>query len=97
MKSNNSITADEKNLLEYLYEKANDIVDYCHRNGMIVPCSILVEPDYKYEDGTFDYRQADFTEYHDSGHVKRIVSISYNHCTGKAGINESKYEDETNE
>ena len=93
MKSSSSITADEKNLLDYLYGKACDIVDYCHRNNIIVPCSISVQPDYKFEDKTFDYRSADFSEHNDSGHVKRIVSISYNHCTGKVGIDESIYED----
>lgn len=97
MKSNSSITADEKNLLEYLYEKANDIVDYCHRNNIIVPCSISVQPDYRYMGEAFDYRRADFTEYYESGKIKRIVSVSYNHYTGKTEMDESKYEDENNE
>lgn len=97
MKSNNSITADEKDLLEYLYGKACDIVDYCHRNNITVPCSISVEPDYRHKGEAFDYRRADFTEYYESGKIKRIASISYNHYTGKAGIDESIYEDKEDE
>lgn len=97
MKSKNSITADEKKLLEYVYEKANDIIDYCHRNNMILPVSLMVEPDYKGAKKTFDYRDARFAEHYHSGRTKRIVSLDYNHCTDKAEYRVSLYEDKDDE
>lgn len=97
MKSNSSITADEKNLLEYLYGKACDIVDYCHRNNMILPVIISVRPDYKSSDGkiVFDCRDVMISEDYESGNTKRIVSLGYNPYNGKAEYDESLYEDET--
>ena len=93
MKSKSSITADEKKLLEYLYEKANDIVDFCHRNNMILPVSLCLEPNFQHENKTFDYRRVDFTNYYPSGRISRIVSLSYNAYTDKAEYNDSRYED----
>ena len=93
MKSKDSITADEKKLLQYLYEKANDIADFCHRNNMILPVSISVEPDYKYEGDVFDYRYVQFAEHYPSGNVSRIVGLDYNHCNKKAEYREALYED----
>ena len=88
-----SITADEKRLLEYLYEKANDITDFCHRNNMIRQVSISVWPDYKGTETTYDVRSASFTERYPSGNASRIVSIDYNPYTNTADYRESLYED----
>ena len=94
MKLKDSITADEKKLLEYLYEKANDIADFCHRNNMILPVSINVLPDYKGIGTTYDARFVNFSEYYPSGNISRIVSIDYNPYTNTADYKESLYEDE---
>ena len=88
-----SITADEKKLLDYLYEKANDIADYCHRNNMLLPVSLIIEPDYQHGSKTYDYRRVDFTNHYPSGRVSMIVSLSYNAYTDKAEYDESRYED----
>ena len=93
MKLKNSITADEKKLLEYLYGVSNIIADYCHRNNMILPVSVTVTPDYKFGEKVFDYRDVRFSESYPSGNISRIVSMGYNHCTGKAEYNEMLYED----
>ena len=94
MKLKDSITADEKKLLEYLYEKANDIADFCHRNNMLLPVSINVLPDYKGIETTYDARFVNFSEYYPSGNISRIVSIKYNPYTNTADYSESLYEDE---
>lgn len=95
MKSKNSITADEKKLLDYIYEKANDIADYCHRNNMIVPVSISIRPDYPTCEGdnVYDYRNVCFYEDYESGNTKRIVSLGYNFYTDKAEYRDTHYED----
>ena len=97
MKSKDSITADEKKLLEYLYQKACDIADYCHRNNMLLPVSINVYPDYVGATTTYDYREVNFYQNHPSGRTSRIVSLGYNHCTGKADYHEALYEDKGDE
>lgn len=97
MKSKDSITADEKKLLEYLYQKACDITDYCHRNNMIQPVTINVEPDYKGTTTEYDYRSVSFAEHYPSGMVSRIVGLAYNHCTRKADYSELLYEDKDDE
>ena len=99
MKLKDSITADEKKLLDYVYEKANDIADYCHRNGMIVPVYISVRPDFKSANGkdVFDYRSANFSEDYESGRTKRIVTLSYNFYNDRSEYHESLYEDTDDE
>lgn len=98
MKSTDSITADEKRLLEYAYEKASDIADYLHRNGMKVPVSILVEPDYKGIDGTvYDYKSVTISEDYESGNIKRIITHYHNYHTGKTEYHCTNYEDEKND
>ena len=97
MKSKDSITADEKKLLEYLYQKACDIADYCHRNNMILPISITVEPDYHGLQKTYDYRSVSFSEHDSSGRVSRIATKDYNWVTGQSDYNVSLYEDNDNE
>ena len=94
MKSTGSITADEKKLLDYMYEKACDIADYLHRNGMNVPVSIMVVPDYEDSYGeTYDYRSVSFSEDHESGRVARIASLTYNFYNDKPEYNCTEYED----
>ena len=83
----------EKELLEYLYGKACDIADYCHRNGILLPVSISVHPDFSASGPTYDYRDVSFSEHYDSGHTKRIVSLGYNAYEDKAEYHESLYED----
>lgn len=83
----------EKELLEYLYGKACDIADYCHRNGITVPTSISVHPDYKPHDTAYDYLYVSFSEDYESGNTKRIVSLHYNAYEDKAEYHESLYED----
>ncbi len=98
MKSTGSITADEKKLLDYMYEKACDIADYLHRNGMNVPVSIMVHPDYEGANGdTYDYMNATFSEDYESGHVKRIASLNYNYYNDRAEYNCTEYEDKEEE
>ena len=92
-----SIEPKEKELLDYLYEKANDIADYMHRNGMTVPVSISVHPDFSVSGPTYDYRDVSFSEHYDSGHTKRIVSLGYNAYEEKAEYYVSLYEDKEDE
>ena len=89
-----SITPKEKALLDFMYEKANDILDYCHRNGVTVPTSIHIHPDYNGGEVIYDYRNVSFSEGYESGRVKRIVSLHYNGYEEKAEYDESLYEDE---
>lgn len=92
-----SIEPKEKDLLDYLYEKANDIADYCHRNGILLPVSISVHPDFSASGPTYDYRDVSFSEHYDSGHTKRIVSLGYNAYEEKAEYHVSLYEDKKDE
>lgn len=96
MTSKNSITKEEKEVLEYLYEKANDIVDFLHRKGFYKPVSISVEANRKgYPAGgpNYDMRSVNFWERYESYRTKRIVTMDYNQYTGSADIYESTYED----
>ena len=97
MTSKNSITDDEKKLLEYVYEKANDIIDYCRRNNVSLPVSLSIEHDYKYYGDTFDNRSVSFSERYPSRRTKRIVSLSYNPYSDKAEYMEFTYEDKDDE
>ena len=93
-----SIEPKEKELLEYLYGKACDIADYCHRNGILLPVSISVHPDFSVSSGpTYDYRDVSFAEHYDSGHIKRIVSLGYNAYEDSAEYHESLYGDKEDE
>lgn len=96
MTSKNSITKEEKEVLEYLYEKANDINDFLHRKGFYKPVSITVEANRKWYpagDPNYDMRSVDFWERYESYRTKRIVTMDYNQYTGNADIRESTYED----
>ena len=97
MTSKNSITDDEKKLLEYVYEKANDIIDYCRRNNVSLPVSLSIEHDYIIDCKAFDYRRVSFSERYLSGRPKRIVSLSYNPYSDKAEYDEFTYEDKDDE
>ena len=92
-----SITPKDKELLEYLYNKACDIADFCHRNNMIVPVSIQVHPDFSHLDVTYDYRDVSFSERYESGNTKRIVSLGFNNYSGRSEFHESLYEDKEDE
>lgn len=95
-----SIEPKEKELLDYLYEKANDIADYMHRNEMTVPVAINVQPDYRPKTGdgmVYDYRNVRFSEDYESGNIKRIASLGYNAYADKAEYEDTRYEDKEDE
>lgn len=97
VKSKNSITADEKKLLDELYRTAQNISDFLRRNGYTVPVSISVTNDTNFEGTVFDGIYTTFVEHYESGNIRRIVSKNYNHTTGKSDYCESVYEDKEDE
>ena len=88
-----SITADEKKLLEYVYEIANNILDYCHRNNMILPVSIEVQPNYEGIGKVYDYTRVRFAEFYPSERARRVVTMGHNPYTDDVFFKESLYED----
>ena len=100
MKLKDSITKEEKEVLEYLYEVANNVCDFLHRKGFYKPVSISVEANRKgYPAGepNYDMRSVDFWERYESDRIKRIVNMDYNQYTGSVDIRECTYEDKEDE
>jgi hypothetical protein len=100
MTSKNSITKEEKEVLEYLYEVANNVCDFLHRKGFYKPVSITVEANHKgYPAGepNYDMRSVDFWERYENDRTKRIVGMDYDQYADRASIHEYTYEDKDDE
>lgn len=86
---------DERLLLEYISEKANDIVDFIRRNNLTLRrASLDIEVDYHSKDGTtYDYKSCSATTYKDD-EVSRIATRVSNHITGKMDYMVFNYDNE---
>ncbi len=100
MKSKDSITKEEREVIEYLYEVANNVCDFLHRKGFYKPVSITVEANHKgYPAGepNYDMRSVDFWERYENDRTKRIVGMDYDQYADRASIHEYTYEDKDDE
>lgn len=74
---------DEKKLLEYMAEKANDITDFMRRNGLThLKAGLDISLDVEAKSGTtYDYKNCRAVSY-ENGEVNRVASMTSNHATG---------------
>lgn len=79
---------EEKALLEYVFEQQNNLLDYMQRNDIQYSVSAVTYPD---ECGK-PYISVDIYERHESGNLKRIITLS--EWQSERHINEYLYPDE---
>lgn len=91
------LTSQEQEVLDYLYEKANDIADFLHRKSFKHPVDVRVQIDRKDREKAYDLRDVSFSEFYGSGNVMRICGLSYNQYSSKTDTREWVYEDEDDE
>ena len=74
---------DEKKLMEYMAEKANDIVDFMRRNNLAhLKAGLDISLDVEAKNGViYDYKNCRAVSYK-KGEVNRVASMTSNHATG---------------
>lgn len=78
------VKEDEKLLLEYISEKANDVIDFMRRNkitGYRAAFDIEIDSPLK-DGGKYDYKHCRAITF-DGDEVSRIATYASNHVTGK--------------
>lgn len=92
------MTNKEKILLDYMYEQANNLADFMHRNGYggndFRGAGITVSIDYKASGGEIvDLIESGFYVVRDDD-VVRSARKTFNPFDGSVGYNEYDYEEE---
>lgn len=91
------VTAKERKLLDFVYRQGQELVKYMKENGYgdkYESISLYVSPNRIYDGHKHDFISSSFSEFYDSGEVKRIVSSTTNYITQKPEVTETNYEKE---